>query len=196
MKHKFLWRSCRLPTTGAGLVRISSRYDGRRDLHSDAVQRRTNIWIPQIIFGKEHGLPSDTTQLLTRAGYLRQAYSGIYHMLPLGLRVQNKIESLIDKHMSSIGASKVSLSSISSQELWERSGRLVSGTEFFKFTDRKDAKWLLSPTHEEEITSLVGNTVQSYNDLPIKVYQISRKYRDEKRPRGGLLRGREFLMKD
>lgn len=117
-------------------------------------------------------------------------------MLPLGLRVQNKIEALIDKHMNSLRASKLSLSSISSQELWQQSGRLSTGTELFKFKDRKDTKYLLSPTHEEEITTLIGGMVSSYRDLPIRVYQIGRKYRDEKRPRGGLLRGREFVMKD
>lgn len=117
-------------------------------------------------------------------------------MLPLGLRVQEKLEKLIDKHMASIDASKVSLSSISSQTLWQKSGRLKTGSELFKFTDRKDARWLLAPTHEEEITSLVSDVVQSSKQLPIRLYQISRKYRDERRPRGGLLRGREFIMKD
>ena len=117
-------------------------------------------------------------------------------MLPLGLRVQSKIEALVNKHMQSVGASKVSLSSISSQKLWAQSGRLDKGSEFFKFRDRKGAQWLLAPTHEEEITTLVKEVVHAPSDLPIRLYQISRKYRDEKRPRGGLLRGREFIMKD
>jgi prolyl-tRNA synthetase len=117
-------------------------------------------------------------------------------MLPLGFRVQSKIEALIEKHMSSLQASKLSLSSVSSQELWKQSGRLTTSSEIFKFKDRKEIGYLLSPTHEEEITTLVGSLVNSYRDLPIRVYQIGRKYRDEKRPRGGLLRGREFIMKD
>lgn len=119
-------------------------------------------------------------------------------MLPLGLRVLNKIERLVDKHMQGIGASKVSLSSISSELLWQRSGRLEKGrtSEFFQFEDRKGAKYLLSPTHEEEITALVAEAVHSYRDLPLRLYQVSRKYRDELRPRHGLLRGREFIMKD
>ncbi|EAW07761.1 putative proline--tRNA ligase AIM10 [Aspergillus clavatus NRRL 1] len=117
-------------------------------------------------------------------------------MLPLGLRVQDKLERLIDKHMQSVGASKVSLSSISSQELWEQSGRLKEGSEVFRFHDRKESRFLLAPTHEEEITTLVGSLTKSYRDLPVRVYQISRKYRDEARPRQGLLRGREFMMKD
>lgn len=117
-------------------------------------------------------------------------------MLPLGLRVQNKLEALIDRHMQSIRASKVSLSSITSQQLWQESGRLDNNSEFFRFTDRKDAKWLLAPTHEEEITDLVKSIIRKPHDLPLRLYQVSRKYRDEKRPRGGLLRGREFVMKD
>ncbi|KAE8440406.1 hypothetical protein EG329_008160, partial [Mollisiaceae sp. DMI_Dod_QoI] len=95
------------------------------------------------------------------------------------------------------GASKLALSSVSSEELWSRSGRLSSvGPELFRFQDRKDTRYILSPTHEEEITSLVANAVTSYKDLPVRLYQISRKYRDELRPRHGLLRTREFVMKD
>lgn len=118
-------------------------------------------------------------------------------MLPLGHRVQQKLERMIDKHMSTLGASKVSLSSITTEELWKKSGRYVGhGGELFAFKDRKEANFLLSPTHEEEITSLVASAVQSYKDLPLRLYQITRKYRDEARPRQGLLRGREFTMKD
>ncbi|GAB7350909.1 hypothetical protein MBLNU459_g1422t1 [Dothideomycetes sp. NU459] len=118
-------------------------------------------------------------------------------MLPLGHRVQQKLERLIDKHMSNLGASKVSLSSITTEDLWRKSGRYVGhGGELFAFQDRKEAKYLLSPTHEEEITALVASAVQSYKDLPLRLYQITRKYRDEARPRQGLLRGREFTMKD
>ncbi|MCJ1395503.1 hypothetical protein MMC18_008389 [Xylographa bjoerkii] len=99
--------------------------------------------------------------------------------------------------MTALGASKVSLSTFSSESLWQRSGRLSGDrSELFKLEDRKGAKLLLSPTHEEEITSLVANTVHSYKDLPLRLYQITRKYRDELRPRQGLLRTREFLMKD
>ncbi|CAK7272783.1 hypothetical protein SEPCBS57363_005322 [Sporothrix epigloea] len=118
-------------------------------------------------------------------------------MLPLGLRVQDKIEALVDKHMKAIGGSRVSLSSISSQKLWAKSGRLESvQSELFQFADRKDAKYLLSPTHEEEITELVSQNVRSYRGLPLRLYQITRKYRDEMRPRHGILRSREFIMKD
>lgn len=134
---------------------------------------------------------------LMRAGYLRQSHAGIFHMLPLGQRVQEKLEKLIDKHMFQVGASKVSLSSLSSQALWERTNRLEGyGPELFRLEDRKEFPLLLAPTHEEEITTLVSRLVSSYKNLPLRLYQIGRKYRDEIRPRHGLLRSREFLMKD
>ncbi|KAJ5091813.1 hypothetical protein NUU61_006683, partial [Penicillium alfredii] len=169
-----------------------------RGLHYDGRNRVSNFWIPTGGISKKtaKGETEDANDLLIRAGFLRQAYSGVFHLLPLGLRVQEKLERLIDKHMRSLGASKVSLSSISSQELWEQSGRLTEGSELFRFKDRKDARLLLAPTHEEEITTLVGSLTTSYKNLPLRVYQISRKYRDEPRPRQGLLRGREFVMKD
>ncbi len=191
MKHHFLFRastrgSSKGTTTGIGLVRCS---------HTDSRQRVSDFWIPTVNVHKHEGAP-DATQLLIRAGYLRQAYAGIFQMLPLGLRVQEKLERLIDKHMRSVRASKVSLSSLSSKTLWQQSGRWKPGAEFFAFKDRKQSEWLLAPTHEEEITTLLADLVQTRQHLPIRLYQITRKYRDEKRPRGGLLRGREFLMKD
>ena len=142
----------------------------------------------------------DSHSLLIRGGFIRQSHAGLFQLLPLGLRIQEKLEKLLDKHMVALGASKVSLSTLSSQSLWERTGRMngdgSDSPEIFKFQDRKDAKFILSPTHEEEITKLVGGLVQSYKDLPLRLYQITRKYRDEARPRQGLLRTREFLMKD
>ena len=166
------------------------QYDGRN--------RLSNFWTPTqlpLVSSAEHENGHD---LLARAGFLRQAHSGIFHLLPLGLRVQDKIERLIDKHMLRLGASKVSLSCLSSEELWQKSGRLDKGrsSELLRLEDRKGAKYLLSPTHEEEITTIVANSVQSYKELPLRLYQVSRKYRDEPRPRQGLLRSREFLMKD
>ncbi|ROV91831.1 hypothetical protein VSDG_06505 [Cytospora chrysosperma] len=99
--------------------------------------------------------------------------------------------------MRGLGASRVQLSAISSESLWEQSGRLNKiGSELFRFTDRKDGRYLLAPTHEEEITTLVARSVKSYKNLPLRLYQITQKYRDELRPRHGLLRGREFSMKD
>ncbi|KAF5550352.1 prolyl-tRNA synthetase [Fusarium phyllophilum] len=153
-------------------------------------QRSTlsTIWVPT------GGITANEDEFghgkLVRGGFLRQ-------LLPLGLRVQDKIEKLIDKHMHSVGASRLSLSTISSEELWRKSDRLESvAPELFRLKDRKDTPLILSPTHEEEITTLVAGIVNSYKDLPIRLYQITRKYRDERRPRHGLLRSREFLMKD
>jgi prolyl-tRNA synthetase len=118
-------------------------------------------------------------------------------MLPLGQRVQDKLERLIDRHMAPLGASKLSLSSISSQALWEQTDRLQGyGPELFRFEDRKQVPYLLAPTHEEEITTLVSKTITSYKSLPLRLYQIGRKYRDEIRPRHGILRSKEFVMKD
>ncbi|KAK3945236.1 proline--tRNA ligase [Diplogelasinospora grovesii] len=161
-----------------------------------ALSRLSRIWFPSggiAASGIEDGYAK-----LIRAGFLRQSHAGIFHMLPLGRRVQDKIETLIAKHMEeTLAASRVSMSTISTEALWEKSGRLQSvASELFRFSDRKNAAYLLSPTHEEEITSLVARTVKSYKELPLRLYQITRKYRDEFRPRHGLLRGREFTMKD
>jgi len=185
------------PIPGKICIR-SCNYVLHRHLQHDSRNRYTNFWIPPrpTNFDRASKHDVDSNQLLVAAGFLRQAYSGIFHLLPLGLRVQDKLERLIDKHMSSLGASKVSLSSITSQDLWEQSGRFATNPDLFKFRDRRDGKWLLSPTHEEEITSLVGSLVQFQRDMPVRLYQLSRKYRDEPRPRQGLLRGKEFLMKD
>lgn len=134
---------------------------------------------------------------LVRAGFLRQTQSGIFQLLPFGLRVQQKIEALLDKHMQAIGASRLSLSAFSTEELWRKSGRFDRvAPELFRLSDRRDCSLLLSPTHEEEITQLVAGAVYSQKDLPLRLYQITRKYRDEMRPRHGLLRSREFVMKD
>ncbi|KAJ3527561.1 hypothetical protein NM208_g10643 [Fusarium decemcellulare] len=144
------------------------------------------------------GIPKSATPYEPALTYaLPQAHSGIFQLLPLGLRVQDKIEKLLDKHMRSVGASRLSLSTISSEELWKKSDRLDRvAPELFRFTDRKEVPLILSPTHEEEITTLVAGTLRSYKELPVRLYQITRKYRDERRPRHGLLRSREFLMKD
>ncbi|KAK4694563.1 prolyl-tRNA synthetase, partial [Lecanoromycetidae sp. Uapishka_2] len=155
------------------------------------------MWTPTGGIALMDGEKEDSHALLIRAGYIRQAHSGLFQFLPLGLRVQEKIERLLDRHMVKLGASKLSLSTFSTEDLWSKTGRLESSkSELFRLEDRKGGKYLLSPTHEEEITSLVGGVLNSYKELPLRLYQISRKYRDEPRPRQGLLRTREFLMKD
>ncbi|USW47904.1 Class II Aminoacyl-tRNA synthetase/Biotinyl protein ligase (BPL) and lipoyl protein ligase (LPL) [Septoria linicola] len=180
-------------------VAVRSRTAQRRALHVDGRNRLSNFWAPTQApkKGVNEAVGEDGHDLLLRAGFIRQAQSGIFHLLPLGLRVLEKVERLIDKHMQSVGASKVSLSSLSAAELWEKSGRLDGrNKELFQLQDRKEARFLLAPTHEEEMTTIVKNAVHSYKDLPLRLYQITRKYRDEARPRQGLLRGREFVMKD
>ncbi|KAK1757554.1 proline--tRNA ligase [Echria macrotheca] len=160
------------------------------------LSRLSRLWLPTGGIAAPEG--ENAHSKLIRAGYLRQSHSGIFQMLPLGLRVQDKIERLIVRHMEGdLAASRVSLSSLSSEALWEKSGRLQNvASELFRLSDRKDTAYLLAPTHEEEITTLVARTVKSHKTLPLRLYQITRKYRDEFRPRHGLLRGREFVMKD
>lgn len=170
---------------------------GLRFYHDDGRRRLSAFWVPTGGIAPTEHTQADSHSLLIRAGFVRQAHSGLFQFLPLGLRVQEKVEQLLDKHMLKLGASKLSLSTFSSEDLWKKTGRLDSNSsELFRLQDRKGGKYLLSPTHEEEITSLVGSIVKSYKELPLRLYQISRKYRDEPRPRQGLLRTREFLMKD
>jgi len=118
-------------------------------------------------------------------------------MLPIGLRTLEKIEKIIDEEMRAIGGQKLALPLVLASEYWKKTGRWDSmGSELFKLKDRKESDFLLAPTHEEEITQIVANELSSYRQLPLRLYQIGRKYRDEMRPRSGLLRGREFTMKD
>ncbi|KAI9888441.1 MAG: hypothetical protein M1814_006946 [Vezdaea aestivalis] len=180
-------------------VQFTTTAQNGRDIHdgTDGRARLSDFWIPTGGIASASTDQEDPHALLIRAGFLRQAHTGIYHLLPLGVRVQEKVENLISQHMKLLGASKVSLSSITSEELWRRSGRYVEGPgEYFRLKDRKQASYLLSPTHEEEITNIVANTIKSYRDCPLRLYQINRKFRDELRPRQGLLRTREFIMKD
>jgi prolyl-tRNA synthetase len=136
-------------------------------------------------------------RLLTRAGYIRRAAPGIATWLPLGLRVLRKIEGIIREEMDAMGAQEVMFPALLPREPYEATGRWTEyGDALFRLTDRRDADYLLGPTHEEMFTLLVKDLCSSYKDLPLILYQIQTKYRDEARPRAGLLRGREFTMKD
>ncbi|MRN54536.1 proline--tRNA ligase [Paenibacillus monticola] len=136
-------------------------------------------------------------QLLLRAGYIRQLAAGVYTYLPLGRRVLRKIESLVREEMDRAGAQEILMPTMQPAELWKESGRYeVYGKELMSFQDRHDREFILGPTHEEVVTSLVRDEITSYRKLPVTLYQIQTKFRDERRPRSGLLRGREFLMKD
>ncbi|WP_262172949.1 proline--tRNA ligase [Saccharococcus sp. Marseille-Q5394] len=136
-------------------------------------------------------------QLLLRAGYIRQHMSGVYSFLPLAKKVIRKIESIIREEMEAIDAVEIFMPTLQPSGLWEESGRWSSyGAELFRLKDRHDRQLALGPTHEEVVTSLIRDEVKSYKKLPLTVFQIQTKFRDEKRPRFGLLRGREFIMKD
>jgi prolyl-tRNA synthetase len=145
--------------------------------------------------------PSDADvaghRLLLRAGYIRRAGSGLYTWLPLGLAVKAKIEQVIREEMAAAGAQEVFFPALLPREPFEVTGRWSEyGDNLFRLQDRKKADYLLAPTHEEMFTLLVKDLYSSYKDLPLCIYQIQNKYRDEARPRAGLLRGREFVMKD
>lgn len=140
---------------------------------------------------------SASHQLLLRAGMIAQVAAGVYSYLPSGWRVLRKIKNIIREEMDNAGGQELMLPVLQPFELWQQSGRHVSfGQTMFTLTDRKEHKLALGPTHEEVIADLVHRYVQSYRDLPLLVYQIQAKFRDEPRPRGGLLRVREFIMKD
>ncbi len=136
-------------------------------------------------------------KLLLKAGFIKQISAGIYEILPAGWRVIRKIESIVRKEMDRSGAQELLLTVLNPAELWKETGRWDTyGNELFRLKDRSGREYCLGPTHEEEITDLVRKVVHSYRQLPVTLYQIQVKFRDEKRPRFGLIRGREFIMKD
>lgn len=136
-------------------------------------------------------------KLMVRAGMIRQLAAGIYSILPLGLRVLKKVEAIIREEMNQIGGQEVFLPSIQPAELWQESKRWdFYGKELLRFKDRHDREFCYGPTHEEVITDIVRKDVKSYRQLPVILYQIQTKFRDEVRPRFGIMRGREFMMKD
>lgn len=136
-------------------------------------------------------------QLMIRAGLVRKLASGLYTWLPSGLRVLNKVAAIVREEMNNAGAVEVSMPVVQPADLWQESGRWDDyGPELLRIKDRHDRDFVLGPTHEEVITSLVNNEVSSYKQLPLNLYQIQTKFRDEVRPRFGIMRSREFIMKD
>ena len=136
-------------------------------------------------------------KLLVRAGYIRQISRGIYDYFPLALKVIRKIETIVRQEMDRAGAQELLLPISAPAELWQESGRWeLYGKELLRFKDRHERDFCLGPTHEELITDLVRRSVRSYRELPVNLYQLQTKFRDEVRPRFGLMRGREFIMKD
>ncbi len=145
--------------------------------------------------------PSDAVlsshQFLVRGGFINQEGAGLYNFMPLGKIVLDKIRTIVKEELDNAGCNEVQLSFITPMSLWDRSGRADDmGKEMLRIQDRHETNFVLSPTNEEAMVEMVKNRVKSYKDLPVNLYQINTKFRDEARPRYGLLRGREFLMKD
>ncbi|MGA1207730.1 MAG: proline--tRNA ligase, partial [Litorivicinaceae bacterium] len=145
--------------------------------------------------------PVDTVvishKLMLRAGMIRQLASGLYTWLPLGLRVLRKVEHIVREEMDRAGAQEILMSGVQPAELWQESGRWHQfGPELLRLSDRHHRDFCLGPTHEEVVTDLVRREINSYKQLPLNLYQIQTKFRDEVRPRFGVMRSREFIMKD
>ncbi|WP_159887338.1 proline--tRNA ligase [Paenibacillus puerhi] len=158
--------------------------------------RQSHLLAPTL---RENPADAETAshQLMVRAGLIRQLAAGIYTFLPLGQRVLRKIKRIVREEMELAGAQEILLPALQPAELWKESGRYaVYGPELIRLTDRQEREFALGPTHEEVVTSLIRDEIDSYRKLPLLVYQIQTKFRDERRPRFGLLRSREFLMKD
>lgn len=158
--------------------------------------RQTKTLIPTL-----REVPADAEikshRFLLKAGFIRQNASGIYSYMPLGYRVLKKVEAIVREEMDNTGAVELLMPALQAAELWQESGRWYTyGPELMRLKDRHDREFALGATHEEVITSVVRDVVKSYKKLPLTLYQIQTKFRDEKRPRFGLLRGREFVMKD
>lgn len=158
--------------------------------------RMSHLYMPTI---KEDPADADvvSNKLLIRAGMVRQLVSGVYSYMPLGNRVLKKVEKIVREEQDAAGFQEVLMSALQPRELWDKTGRWADfGPEMFKLEDRKGREFCLGPTHEEYFTDFVKNELKSYKQLPLIIYQIQSKYRDERRPRAGLIRCREFLMKD
>ena len=154
-----------------------------------------------LILGTQRENPADAEivshKLMIRAGLIRQVSSGIYNWLPLGKKVLQKVENIIREEMNNAGAQEILMPMVQPTSLWEESGRIDQyGQELLVFLDRHENKFCLGPTHEEIITDLCKNLLTSYKQLPVTLYQIQTKFRDEIRPRFGVMRSREFIMKD
>lgn len=158
--------------------------------------RMSKLYMPTLReVPSEAEIPSH--KLLLRGGMMRKLVSGVYSYLPLGYRVIRKIEDIVREEMDKAGSQELLMSAIQPKELWEVSGRWDNfGPEMFKLKDRNVREFCLGPTHEEYFTALIRDEIKSYKQLPLNLYQIQTKYRDEKRPRFGLIRAREFIMKD
>ncbi len=158
--------------------------------------KRSHFFIPT-----QKEVPQDAEivshQIMIKGGYIRKTAAGIYTLLPIALKIQKKIENIIRKHMNAAGAYEIYMPVLSPAELWMETGRYqIYGKELMRIKDRHDRDFVLGPTHEEIVTDIVRKNIKSYKELPVCLYQIQTKFRDEVRPRFGIMRGREFTMKD
>src|SRR3954467_1773651 len=170
--------------------------NGSWPLHNQPVLRMSTLFLRTL-----RDDPADAEvpshRLLVRAGYIRRAAPGGFTWLPLGFRVFRNVEAIVREEMDAIGAQEVHFPALLPREPYEATGRWKEyGDNLFRLKDRRNGDYLLGPTHEEMFTLLVKDIVSSYKSLPLSLYQIQTKYRDEARPRAGILRGREFVMKD
>ena len=196
------------------------RHGRRAIMNSGAARDRSKLWVniqskylistygliqkmraSQLLLATLKETPADAEiashRLMLRAGMIRKVAAGIYNLLPLGLKVVRKIESIVRDEMNRAGAQELLMPAVQPAELWRESGRWVEyGAELFRFKDRHQRDFCLGPTHEEIVTHIVRNEIKSYRQLPMNLYQIQTKFRDEIRPRFGVMRGREFIMKD
>tara|TARA_B100001173_G_C15966439_1_gene538006 strand:- start:53 stop:1318 length:1266 start_codon:yes stop_codon:yes gene_type:complete len=157
----------------------------------------SNYFIPTLKDTAAEDSQVISNSLMLKSGMIRKTASGIYTWLPLGLRVLNKVENIVREEMNNAGAHEVLMPMVQPKDLWDESKRWNKfGPELLRFKDRHDRDFCLGPTHEEVITDLIKNNVKSYKELPLNIYQIQTKFRDEIRPRYGVMRSREFLMKD
>ena len=157
--------------------------------------------VSEMFMATQREIPADAEipshQLMLRAGLIRKAASGIYSFMPLGYRAYRKVEAVIREEMDRAGAQELIMPALLPAEAYQGSGRWEKfGPEMFRLTDRGGRSFCLGPTHEEPFTEAVRDTIRSYKQLPVTLYQIQHKYRDEKRPRFGVIRAREFVMKD
>src|SRR5690606_21118972 len=173
----------------------------RRSFAPSTRAARRTMYLSQLPINTLKEVPADAEvvshQLMLRAGLIRRLASGLYTWLPLGRRVLHKVERIIREEMDRAGALEVSMPVVQPAELWIESGRWDAyGPELLRIKDRHQRDFCLGPTHEEVITDIARSELKSYRQLPVNYYQIQTKFRDERRPRFGLMRGREFIMKD
>ncbi len=177
---------------------ISDKLAGRFDSQKDQlIQMRTSRFLISTLKETPADAEVISHQLMLRAGMIRKVAAGIYNWLPMGLRVMRKVENIVRQEMDKSGAQEMLMPAVQPAELWQESGRWeMYGGELLRMQDRHQRDFCFGPTHEEVITSLIRNEIKSYKQLPANFYQIQTKFRDERRPRFGVMRAREFVMKD